>query len=168
MPDMRNARARFFARDGKGFGFGAPAAGFSTDFHDPWRMVVGDGEGAHRVSSIMPVCNMQGPTVLSARGPYSRSPRLYELANRYTLSRSLPMAPRLTSAELDYIFELDRAGHRPIEIHTGVESVCGQRSLLEAFLQALLPELLSLLELFLLLEVLELRVQLCQLALELL
>ena len=77
----------FFTRDGKGFGFGAPAAGFSTDFHDPWRMVVGDGEGAHRVSSIMPVCNMQGPTVLSARDPYSRSPRLYELANRYTLSR---------------------------------------------------------------------------------
>ena len=87
------------------------------DFHDPWRMVVGDGEGAHRVGSIMPVCNMQGPTVMSARGPYSCCPRFYELANRYTLSRSLPMAPRLTSAELDYIFELDRAGHRPIEIH---------------------------------------------------
>ena len=68
MPDMRSARARFFARDGKGFGFGAPAAGCSTDFHDPWRMVVGDGwwwwwwwGGGHRPKLIMPACNMHGP-----------------------------------------------------------------------------------------------------------
>ena len=30
------------------------------------------------------------------------------------------MAPRLTPAELDYIFELDRAGRRPIEIHAAL------------------------------------------------
>ena len=107
VPDMRSARARFFARDGKGFGFSAPAAGCTTDFHDPWRMVVGDGR-AHRLKSIMPACNMHGP-----------QPCRPEL-HRCTLSISPPMVPRLTPVELDSIFDLDRAGHRPIEIHAAL------------------------------------------------
>ena len=65
----------------------------------------------------MPVRNKHGPQFCRPELHTRAAPTL---ANRYTLSISLPMAPRLTPAELDYIFELDRAGHRPIEIHAAL------------------------------------------------
>ena len=65
----------------------------------------------------MPVRNKHGPQFCRPELHTRAAPTL---ANRYTLSISLPMAPHLTPAELDYIFELDRAGHRPIEIHAAL------------------------------------------------
>ena len=63
----------FFARDGKGFGFGAPAAGCSRDFHDPWRVVA--WYGGSPSSQVNHASAQQAwPTVLSARAPYSCSP----------------------------------------------------------------------------------------------
>ena len=39
------------------------------------------------------------------------------------------MAPHLTAAELDYIFQLDRAGRRPAEIHASLVSKRARRGI---------------------------------------
>ena len=39
------------------------------------------------------------------------------------------MAPHLTAAELDYIFQLDRAGRRPVEIHASLVSKRARRGI---------------------------------------